>query len=166
MNDRNKLLEIIIVLLVILVIIVAYFALRLPSRNVVVEPLVNPINQPYQNVDAPSDGLVGCTPTSKPSITVTNPESGSRFNIGENMDVRWMGCNLPSNATVRIELYSPQIAGGAISVVDPIDGITNDGQESVYLDPQLQPTILSGVYTVRVSAGGVLGTVSNVSVFN
>ncbi|PIZ87091.1 hypothetical protein COX93_02190 [Candidatus Nomurabacteria bacterium CG_4_10_14_0_2_um_filter_30_12] len=80
-----------------------------------------------------------------PSITVLSPNGGEVYTAGQQITVRWKTSNISSNAKVYIEIYNP--VSTALPLVDSIDGIKNDGLETVALS---DPNIINGQYELRM----------------
>ncbi len=89
-------------------------------------------------------GKINCTaqaqactpPTSSPSITVTSPNGGEIYKIGDKMVVKWNSNNFPVNATVSVQLYQRIIEPisdqnpsgiGHYGIANIADNIPNNG---------------------------------------
>jgi hypothetical protein len=115
------------------------------------QPVASSAQQP-----AGAAGGQSCTSTTAPWIKIISPNGGQNYNIGTQLNILWNSCNY--TGPVFLELYSVNNgsnSGTTIPLVDSIDGTPNDGNETITLSTQIQPTILSGRYELRISGGGL-----------
>jgi hypothetical protein len=92
---------------------------------------------------------VVCNSDSTPSIKLLSPNGGEVYTIGQQITVKWETCNA-TNTKIFIEIYNPKTT--ALPLVDAINGIQNDGLETITLS---EPNIINGQYELRITAGGL-----------
>lgn len=84
--------------------------------------------------------VLQCAPS---SITVLSPKGGESFVLGQKVDVKWVGFNLPANARVKIDL----IEESTDSAYGVSDNYTGTGTATIVLPTYMNPR---GAYKIRV----------------
>lgn len=90
--------------------------------------------------------------TTTPSITVTYPNGGESYSIGQQINVKWNTIGFSNNANIGIDLT--QKIGDVYSAIKGLSNTTNDGSETITI-----PDVTLGsnyVITVGVFENGVV----------
>jgi len=80
--------------------------------------------------------------TTQPSVTVTSPNGGEQWKIGETHNILWNGTNIPSNGKINIQLQGP-------SADYLFSDVNNSGSVSWTIPTTIQP----GSYKIRIFCG-------------